>query len=145
DRGRITALEVTRAVADAGAVAVALHARTRADGYSGHADWDLIARLVAASPIPVIGNGDAFTAADARRMLSRTGCAAVMIGRGALGYAWIFSELAHGRPAPAPKERFGVVRRHLLEHIEHDGDRLRAIRRFRPHLAWYARGLRGVG
>ena len=137
----ITMVEVTRAVADAGAVAIAMHARTREQGYSGTANWVQIRELVEASPIPVIGNGDAFTPTLARRMLDETGCAAVMIGRGAMGNPWIFEQLAREAEEPTPAGRWTVVRRHLLDHIEHIGDELRGIRNFRPHLAWYSHGL----
>jgi nifR3 family TIM-barrel protein len=135
---------IARALAAAGASAIAIHARTRAQGYGGTADWGLIRRLVEVSPIPVIGNGDAFTAADARRMLAETGCAAVMIGRGALGNPWIFRQLRGGSGAPEPSERWSVVARHFAAHIEHVGDERRAIHRFRSHLEWYAQGLVGA-
>jgi tRNA-dihydrouridine synthase B len=134
-------VEMARAMADAGAVSIAMHARTREQAYSGKADWSLIKKLVECSPIPVIGNGDAYTPELARRM-PETGCAAVMIGRGALGNPWIFSELVHGTPPPTPSERWRLVRRHLMTHLEFVGDALRGISRFRQHLLWYARGLR---
>lgn len=143
DHDSIRPMEMVRAVADAGAVAVAIHARTRAQGYSGHADWSLITALACESPIPVIGNGDAFTAQAAQRMLRETGCAAVMIGRGALGNPWIFSQL-HGEPPPTSAQRWQLVQRHLRAHVEHVGNELAAVRRFRPHLGWYAHGLRGA-
>lgn len=137
--------EVARALADAGVAAIAMHARTRAQGYSGKADWSLVARLVEESPVPVIGNGDAFTAESARRLLAETGCAAVMIGRGALGNPWIFRELVRpGHPAPVREERWALVRRHLGAHLEHVGNELTGIRRFRPHLLWYSHGLAGA-
>lgn len=137
--------EMVARLADAGCSAIAMHARSRAQGYSGQANWDHIARLVEVSPIPVIGNGDAFTAADARRMLAQTGCQAVMIGRGALGNPWIFAELTGALAGPvAPAERWRVVHAHLMAHIAHNDDVTRAIRRFRPHLMWYARGLTGA-
>lgn len=137
--------EMVQRLADAGCSAIAMHARTRAQGYSGQANWDHIARLVEASPIPVIGNGDAYTAGDARRMMAQTGCQAVMIGRGALGNPWIFAELTGALDGPVtPEERWRVVFSHLQAHMKHIGDATRAIRRFRPHLMWYARGLTGA-
>lgn len=137
--------EMVQRLADAGCSAIAMHGRTRAQGYSGKANWDHIARLVEASPIPVIGNGDAFTADDARRMMAQTGCHAVMIGRGALGNPWVFAELTKALEGPVtPKERWRVVYAHLQAHMKHIGDATRAIRRFRPHLMWYARGLTGA-
>ena len=137
--------DMATALADGGAVSVAMHARTRAQGYSGTADWSLIAKLVEHSKIPVIGNGDAFTPELARKMMRQTGCAAVMIGRGALGNPWIFEQLVNpdARP-PTPQERWALVKRHLLDHIPFVGDELTAIRRFRQHLLWYAHGLNGA-
>lgn len=137
--------EMACRLADAGCSAIAMHGRTRAQGYSGKANWDHIKRLVDTSPIPVIGNGDAFTPDDARRMLSETGCAAVMIGRGALGNPWIFAELT-GRQVgpPTPAQRWALVSEHLHAHLKHVDDVTRGIRRFRPHLMWYARGLTGA-
>jgi len=93
--------------------------------------------------IPVIGNGDVRTPADAERMMRETGCDAVMVGRAALGYPWIFRELCGG-PPPTAEERCAVVRRHFEEHLELVGDELHGIRQFRKHLLWYARGLRGA-
>jgi len=144
DDGSINPIEMAQAVAEAGAVAIAMHARTRAQGYSGKADWSLISRLVEASPIAVIGNGDASTPELARQMLAETGCAAVMIGRGALGNPWIFSQLAQGQAPPTSHERWQMVRRHLLAHMAFVGDPLRGIRRFRQHLVWYAHALSGA-
>jgi len=95
----------------------------------------------AALHIPVIGNGDVRSKADAERMLRETGCDAVMVGRAALGYPWIFRELCGGDP-PSAEERHAVVRRHFEEHLELVGDELHGIRQFRKHLLWYARGLR---
>jgi nifR3 family TIM-barrel protein len=145
DAGTLNFRDMVHAVADAGAVAIAMHARTRAQGYSGKADWSLIAALVEASPIPVIGNGDAYTPELARRLLAETGCAAVMIGRGALGNPWIFEQLVNpAATPPSPQRRWALVRRHLDDHIAFVGDTLTAIRRFRQHLLWYAHGLAGA-
>lgn len=130
--------------ADAGAVAIAMHARTREQGYSGRADWELIARLVERSPIPVIGNGDALTAQRARDMLAETGCAAVMIGRGALGNPWIFAELTGALESAAVTNRWPTIQRHLDDHLEHVGDERVGLHKFRGHLGWYAHGLEGA-
>lgn len=110
--GELTAPDLARALADAGVAAVAVHGRTRAQGFSGRVDLAGIRAVVeavrpsgAAPPLPVIGNGDVRTAADARRMIEETGCAGVQIGRAALTNPWIFREaeaLLAGRPAPAP-------------------------------------------
>jgi nifR3 family TIM-barrel protein len=143
DARSINAPEVARVLEAAGAAAVALHARTRAQGYSGHSDWTLIGRVKAAVGIPVIGNGDVRSPEDAARMQRETGCDAVMVGRAALGYPWIFRELCGGDP-PTAEERRVVVRRHFEEHLELVGSEVHGVRQFRKHLLWYARGLRGA-
>ena len=140
-------LQIVRALADAGVALVSVHGRTRAQGYGGAADWELIQRLVEKSPVPIVGNGDVFTPEQARRRLRETGCAAVMIGRGALGNPWIFRQLGGGS-APDGKERWRVVREHLLQHLAFSGASVggasRGIRAFRSHLEWYSRGLVGA-
>jgi len=116
DSTRINAPEVARALEGAGASAVALHPRTRAQGYSGAADWRLITAVKEAVRIPVIGNGDVRSPDDARRMREQTGCDAVMVGRAALGNPWIFRELGGGPPATA-LERCQLVARHFRAHL----------------------------
>jgi tRNA-dihydrouridine synthase B len=129
---------------DAGCAALAMHARTRAQGYSGTADWQAIGDLKRrVRRMAVIGNGDVKTPEDARRMLETTGCDFVMIGRGALGYPWIFRELAGG-PPPSAQERCELVLRHFQGHLSFVGDARAAVRQFRKHLAWYAHGLHGA-
>ncbi len=93
--------------------------------------------------MPIIGNGDVKTVADARRMLETTNCDFVMIGRGALGNPWLFREL-HGGPPPTNEERCQLVLEHFQEHLKFVGDELFAVRAFRKHLAWYAHGLYGA-
>ncbi len=145
DHDSLNFADMARALADAGCAAIAMHARTRAQGYSGKADWSLIRKLVDASPIPVIGNGDVTTPEAARRMLAETGCAAVMIGRGALGNPWIFKRLVDPTYAgPTARERWTLVRRHLHEHLDFVGAELMGVRRFRQHMMWYAHGLVGA-
>ena len=142
DSDHVNFVELAQALSDAGAAAIAMHARTRMQGYSGEASWAWIAELVNTVSIPVIGNGDALTAAEARQMLRQTGCAAVMIGRGALGNPWIFRALSEPQaPAPTPSERWAVVRRHFEDHLDFIGEPLRAVRRFRQHLRWYIHDL----
>ena len=137
-------LEVAGALKEAGCAALAVHPRTRAQGYSGHADWTVIADLKRTFPDwTIIGNGDVKTPQDARRMLETTGCDLVMIGRGALGNPWIFREL-NGGAAPDAEERRDVIREHFRAHLAFVGDDLAAVRSFRKHLAWYAHGLRGA-
>ncbi len=149
DEHNINAAEVGRALEDAGLAAIAIHPRTRRQGYSGRANWSLIAELKSAVDIPVIANGDVFSVADAERIIAETSCDAVMVGRAALGYPWIFRELAAaraGRPdpgKPTAEERVRLIRRHLADHIEHIGHEGRALKKFRQHLIWYSRGMRG--
>ncbi len=135
---------------DAGARAFTLHARTRTQMFSGKANWDEIARVVEALDIPVIGNGDLQSAADVVRMRDHTGCASVMVGRGAFGNPWLFREaqaLLEGEPAPpAPDaaERFRVALEHARLAIRLQGDTRRTVVEFRKHLGWYTKGLHGA-
>jgi tRNA-dihydrouridine synthase B len=137
-------LEMAAALEDAGCVGLAVHPRTRAQGYAGQADWSVIADLRRhLRSMTLIGNGDVKTPEDARRMRESTGCDLVMIGRGALGNPWIFRQLLGGA-APDPEERCQVVLGHFRAHLAFVGDPLGAVRSFRKHLAWYAHGLRGA-
>ncbi|MEO8295130.1 MAG: tRNA dihydrouridine synthase DusB [Gemmatimonadota bacterium] len=135
---------------DAGARAFTLHARTRTQMFSGHANWDEIARVVEALDIPVIGNGDIRTPADVLRMRRHTGCAAVMIGRGAFGNPWIFRDaraLLSGLPlpsSPAAFDRFAVALDHARLALRLQGDSRHTVLEFRKHLGWYTRGLPGA-
>jgi nifR3 family TIM-barrel protein len=146
DRYR-THLEAGRIAADAGVAAVALHARTAAQRYSGTADWGEIARLRDALPaaLPVLGNGDIFDAADALAMVARTGCDGVVVGRGCLGRPWLFGDLEAafaGRARPTPPtlgQVTATLRRHaelLCAHMGPD----KGIRDIRKHIAWYLKG-----
>ena len=110
DDGVVSAIPFACAAEQVGAQAIAVHARFAKQGFTGHADWEVIRQVKeAVSSIPVIGNGDVNNAADARRMFEQTGCDAVMIGRAALGNPWIFSQIEHelttGQPAPQPTPR----------------------------------------
>ena len=124
-----TYLDAGRIAADAGVAAVALHARTAAQRYSGTADWSAIARLRDALPaeVPVLGNGDIFSAADALAMVAETGCDGVVVGRGCLGRPWLFGDLEAafaGRPLPAPPtlgQVAATLRRHAVLLGEHMG------------------------
>ncbi len=132
---------------DAGARALALHPRTRTQMYSGSARWEEIAAVVDALDIPVIGNGDIKTADDAFRMWRETGCAAVMIARGAFGQPWVFNQtrdLMEGkpmRPAPPVEERFAIALEHARLVQEYEADLRGAALEFRKHLGWYVKGL----
>jgi len=129
-----------------GAAAVALHARTAAQRYSGTADWEQIAQLKQhVRTIPVLGNGDIFEASDALTMMAVTGCDGVVIGRGCLGRPWLFAELSAaftGSPPPAPPnlgEVADIIRRHgelLAAHFGVD----KGMRDLRKHIAWYLHG-----
>lgn len=136
---------------DAGARAFTLHARTRTQMFSGKADWDEIARVVEALEIPVIGNGDIHSATDALQMQRHTGCAGIMIGRGAFGNPWLFRDahaLLAGEPQPAAPdaaERFTVALDHARLAIRLQGDSRKTVVEFRKHLGWYTKGLPGSG
>jgi nifR3 family TIM-barrel protein len=146
DDSHHTHLDAGRIAAEEGAAAVALHARTAAQRYSGSADWDQIAALKAQVPtIPVLGNGDIFDANDALAMMASTGCDGVVIGRGCLGRPWLFAELSAaftGVPAAVPPtlgEVAQIVRRHgelLTTHFGED----KGMRDIRKHIAWYLHG-----
>ncbi|MCC6438066.1 MAG: tRNA dihydrouridine synthase DusB [Acidimicrobiales bacterium] len=145
DERLVTYRTVGEVAAGEGCAWVALHGRTAVQLYGGQADWRPIAELKAASPIPVLGNGDLFTASDALRMVEETGCDGVVIGRGCLGRPWLFAELDaafRGDPVPVAP-RFGVVmavlRGHLDALTEAKGEPA-ALREFRKHLSWYAKG-----
>lgn len=145
DAHTINAPEVARILADAGAVAVALHPRTRAQSYSGKADWSLIARVRDAVPahVAVIGNGDVHTREDAERMTRETACDAVMIGRAALGNPWLFRVMLGG-PPPTVQERHDVVLRHYDAQAAFVGQAFYAMRAFRKTLGWYTHALQGA-
>lgn len=146
DRASINAPEVAARAEAAGAQAVTIHGRSRAQLYSGCADWEVIARVKAAIGIPVIGNGDVRTPADAARMLAETGCDAVMIGRAAQGNPWIFSRALHflytgvEPPEPDPRERIEAALLHLDRLCRYKGEYI-GVREMRRHAAWYIKGL----
>ena len=140
-------VEIALRMQDAGAKAFTLHARTRTQMFTGQANWDEIAQVVEALDIPVIGNGDIHSAADVLRMKQHTGCAAVMIGRGAFGNPWIFRDaraLLDGRepgPPPEPAERFAVALEHAALALRLQGDTRQTVIEFRKHFGWYSKGL----
>lgn len=142
-------LEAGRAAEESGIAAIALHARSRAGAFAGKADWTAIAALKKALRIPVIGNGDVFSAEDAARMLDTTDCDAVMVGRASMGNPHIFAEInEHLRTRQAIKplaaeEHLAIARRHAELMIADFGPRRGAIK-MRKFLAWYVRGLRGA-
>ena len=128
---------------EAGAAAIAVHGRTREQYYSGKADRSKIKEIKQALDIPVIGNGDIFTAEDAFRMMDETGCDAVMIARGALGNPWIFRDCLKGKAEAVPvEELIQVIKDHFAMELEDKGER-RAVREMRKHVSWYTKGTKG--
>ena len=146
DDSCINAVEIAKIIEDAGAKAVAVHARTREQFYSGKADWDIIRQVKEAVSIPVIGNGDVTSGADAIAMKEQTGCDGVMIGRGAQGNPWIFSELLEYERTgkiperPSLEELKQMIYRHAKLQLEYKGEYL-GIREMRKHVSWYTTGL----
>ncbi|KRE63143.1 tRNA dihydrouridine synthase DusB [Nostocoides sp. Soil756] len=148
DADHVTYLDAGRIAEAEGVAAVALHARTAAQAYSGQADWSAIARLKeAVTTIPVLGNGDIWSAEDALAMVARTGCDGVVVGRGCLGRPWLFTDLAaafagsDARVTPGLREVTETLRRHARYLVEfYDGDEGRGCRDIRKHIAWYLKG-----
>ncbi|MFJ4413051.1 tRNA dihydrouridine synthase DusB [Streptomyces sp. NPDC088925] len=147
DDDHLTALDAGRIAVDEGITAIALHGRTTAQHYGGTADWDAIARLKEHVPeLPVLGNGDIWTAEDALRMVRETGCDGVVVGRGCLGRPWLFADLVaafEGAPRPTPpglREVAAVMLRHATLLGEWLEDEQRGVIDFRKHVAWYLKG-----
>jgi nifR3 family TIM-barrel protein len=159
DGASVNAVDVAQAAEQAGAAAVALHGRTRAQGYAGKADWGAIRDVKRAVSVPVLGSGDVWTAADALRMRAETGCDAVLVARGAMGNPWIFRtlrahELGQAPPPPPTREEWAeVVLTHVRLQVAHRQRQRRgedpaaaerhAVRELRKHLLLYTRGRRG--
>ena len=146
DDSCINAVEIAKIIEDAGAAAVAVHGRTREQFYSGKADWDIIRQVKEAVSIPVIGNGDVVSGESAIAMMKQTGCDGVMIGRGAQGNPWIFSELIEYERTgkmperPSLEEIKNMMLRHAQLQLQYKGEYL-GIREMRKHVAWYTTGL----
>jgi tRNA-dihydrouridine synthase B len=146
DGSSTNVVEVARALEDAGAKAVAIHARTRAEKFEGVAHWEMIGEAKKAVAIPVIGNGDVRSCEDALRMHEVTGCDGVMLGRAAFGDPWVFRRLrayferGEELPPPTAGERLEAGVRHLAMMIAQVGEAA-AAREMRKHVAWYVKGL----
>jgi tRNA-dihydrouridine synthase B len=146
DENLINAVEFARMIEYAGASAVAVHGRTRAQMYEGKADWDIIKAVKKAVRIPVIGNGDVVSPESAKELIEYTNCDAIMIGRGALGNPWIFKRVVHylesGEllPTPDDDEKIYVALKHLDMNFEFKGKK--GVFEMRKELAWYIKGMK---
>ena len=150
DEDHLTYLDAGRIARESGCAAIALHARTVSQAYSGEADWDAIGELVAHVDIPVLGNGDIWEAADALRMVEQTGAAGVVVGRGCLGRPWLFRDLAAAfageqvATLPSLGEVTTTMRRHAELLCRHMGEE-RGCKEFRKHVSWYLKGFAAGG
>jgi tRNA-dihydrouridine synthase len=149
DATTVNCEQVARVAEDAGVDGITLHPRTRSQGYAGSADWNLVERLARQCRVPVIGNGDIGSAAEAVDRLRGTSCAAVMVGRAALSRPWLFrqaEDLWRGRPLtpdPAPEQIGEDLLLQLKDLVSWKGERT-AVVEMRKFMAWAAKGLRGA-
>ena len=148
DDNSVNAVELAKILEENGAAAIAVHGRTRMQMYSGTVDYDIIRKVKEAVSIPVIGNGDITDVQSAAIMLEKTGCDAIMIGRGALGNPWIFQQInaylneCRVIPEPSLTEKMTVMLAHIKKIIEYKGE-YTGIREARHHAGYYTKGLRG--
>lgn len=146
DANSVNAVEVAKVIEEAGASAITVHGRTRSQGYSGNADWNIIKQVKEMVSIPVIGNGDVTSAEKAKEMLDFTGCDAVMIGRGVLGNPWLIKEcvsyLDSGiiPPKPSAREKIEMLKRHYQLLVDSTSEK-QAILEIRTHALWYIKGM----
>ncbi len=149
DSAHITVEEVAKYCEEAGAAAITVHGRTRAQMYAPSADWDMIARVKECVSVPVIGNGDITSAHDAAKMYEHTGCDFVMVGRAAMGAPWLFSQinalLSDGRVLPEPplSQRMVLMLREVEKMLKYKSERT-ALLEARKHTAWYMRGVKNA-
>ena len=146
DAAHINAVEIARICEDNGARALTVHARTREQQYSGKANWQVIEAVKHAVSIPVFGNGDVRSGADALRMIDQTGCDGVVVGRAAQGNPWIFRQIAsairgEAFQPPTPLERVRMAERHFELETELFGEKP-AVLQMRKHIAWYVHGMK---
>jgi nifR3 family TIM-barrel protein len=149
DADSINAVRVAKLLVDQGIAAITVHGRTRAQGYSGSADWQVIGEVAAAVPVPVIGNGDLASPADVARRRKESQIAGVMIGRAAMTGPWIFAQTKHYLatnellPAPDFAERWNVIHRHCRLAVDEWGAEEPAMRSMRARLMAYSKGFPG--
>jgi tRNA-dihydrouridine synthase B len=146
DENNINAIEFAQLLEEAGADAITVHGRTREQMYKGKSDWGIIKQIKQKVKIPVIGNGDLFTAEDVKKMFEETGCDGVMIARGALGNPWIFKQVLQLLSKekvfyPTEIEKIEMYKAHLLRAVKFFGEN-RAVKEMRKHLGWYLKGLK---
>ena len=146
DENSINAIEIAKIIEDAGAKAIAIHARTRKQGYSGKADWNIIKKVKDNVSIPVIGNGDIHSPYDAKRMIDETGCDAVMIGRGVLGNPWLLRDCVNYlekniEPVEVRyKDKLIMMKKHFQILKENMNEKV-ALLEIRSHILWYLKGM----
>ena len=149
DDKHINAVEVAKKIESAGASAIAIHARTRSQGYSGSANWNIIKEVKQSVKIPIIGNGDITSPELAKQMLEETGCDAIMIGRATLGNPWIIKEIVHYLdtnellPKPTKIERIEMIKTHY-NLLKKYSNTTHALLEIRTHALWYLKGIPGT-
>ena len=147
DNNSINAVEVAKIIEKAGASAICVHPRTRKQGYSGEANWNIIKQVKESVSIPVIGNGDVKTPEDAKRMIEETNCDAVMIGRGVLGNPWLIKNSINyisGKPIVYISDLDKIdMCLHHLEYLKELKNEKIACLEIRNHIAWYLKGIKG--
>ncbi|MFL0195158.1 tRNA dihydrouridine synthase DusB [Clostridium sp. WILCCON 0269] len=146
DFENINAVDFAKIIEQSGADALTIHGRTSTQMYNGKANWDIINQVKQSTRIPVIGNGDVFTAEDANELFKVTKCDGIMIGRGSIGNPWIFSQIYENRNSypvtyPTSRERVDMCIEHYKKAIYYNGE-YRAVREMRKHIPWYIKGLR---